>query len=144
MTNRTRAMYSMPTVKHPFLILMIFIASYFTTVSIKANAQETLVTGDAIQLQSNEKALITGTITEVKDGYFDMSSNDKNLRVYLKDVELNAPADKVLSRGMNVTVRGDMRGEEFGRTIVRAKNVVASNKAAATFIPDRQTLYVDR
>lgn len=136
MTNRTKQFQSQPLIKHPFLMFMMFIAAYFTTVSLKANAQDTMVTGDAVQLQSNDNSLITGTITAVDREYFDMVSNESELRVYLLKVDMKGPASSVLSPGMNVSVSGEIRGEEFGRTIVRAKNVVASHGAVSTYIPD--------
>lgn len=123
-----------PIIKHPFLTLLMFIAAYFTTVSINANAQDTLVTGDAIQLQANQKALITGTITKVNDDNFEMSSNGKTLRIFLKDVEMAGAADTVFQPGMNVSVQGDMKGENFGMMEVRAKSIVASKDPTSTYI----------
>lgn len=120
--------------KHPLLAALMFITAYFTTISVKANAQDTVVTGDAVQVQQNDESLITGTITDVDDRYFDMDSNGKTMRIMLHDVKMSADADDVFAIGMNVTVRGEFRGEEFGRTIVYAENVVASTGPTSTLI----------
>ena len=123
-------------VRHPFLALMIFLAGYFMTISVRANAQDTIVTGDAIQLQDDDSALITGRIIEVKDQYFDMESSGKVLRVSTRKVDLGASADSVLVKGMHVSVRGEMKREEFGRMLVDAESVVASASPSATVIED--------
>ncbi len=124
--------------RHPILALLMFITAYFVTISVRANAQDTVVTGDTIQLQEDQKALMTGRITEVADAHFDMESNGKTLRIFLKDVDLKRSADGVFSPGMYVTVRGDLRGEEFGKTLVRADSVVASATPTATIVEDKK------
>lgn len=134
--ERKREMNMTSLIKHPFLALMMFLAGYFTTVTLKANAQDTLVTGDAIQLNENHGALVTGKIVNVDDTYFDMESNGKQMRVFLKDVKLRQKASSVLSKGMNVTVRGTFHGEEFGRMLMDAENVVASASPSATIMDD--------
>ncbi len=121
-------------IKHPLLAAMMFVTAYFTTITVKANAQDTVVTGDAVQVREGAGSLITGTITDVNDRYFDMDSNGKTMRVMLYDVGLKADADDVFTAGMNVTVRGEFSGEEFGRTIVRADNVVASTGPTTTLM----------
>ena len=126
-------------IRHPFLALMMFLAGYFMTISVRANAQDTMVTGDAIKLEKNKDALITGQIVEVGDTYFDMESNGKLLRIFLSKVDMRDSADAVFSRGMHVTVRGEMRGEEFGRTNVRAESVVATATPTATILTDPET-----
>lgn len=123
-------------VRHPLLALMMFLAGYFMTISVRANAQDMVVTGDAVQVQDDESALITGHITDVKKDHFDMESNGKTLRVFLTKVDMKSEADTVFTPGMHVSVKGELRGEEFGRTIVRAENVVASAAPTATVIAD--------
>lgn len=139
MGDRTMTSLMTSFVRHPFLAFMMFLAGYFMTITVRANAQDTIVTGDTIKLQENEGALITGKITEVKDSYFDMESNGKLLRIFLKDVDMRDKADKVFSAGMHVTVKGELKGEEFGRTNVRAESVVASATPTATILVDPET-----
>jgi len=123
-------------VRHPFLVLMIFTAAYFTTITVKANAQDAQVQGDAIQVQSNDQAVITGTITKIADDNFEMSSNSKVLRIFLSDIDMKGPPSSIFRVGENVSVRGDLRGTDFGVMEVRAKSVVASANPAANHMTD--------
>lgn len=130
-----------PFIRHPFLALMMFMAGYFLTISVKANAQDTLVTtGDTIRIEKNEAATITGRIVAVEGDYFDMESSGRTLRVFVRDVDIaRGQADTVFSPGMFVTVKGEMRGEEFDRTLVRAESVTASSAPTTTILTDQDS-----
>jgi hypothetical protein len=45
-------------------------------------------------------------------------------------MEMNAEADEIFQTGMNVTVQGEMTGENFGTPILRAQSVTATEAPA--------------
>lgn len=105
---------------------MMFLSAYFVTVRV--NAQ---VAADVIQLNANAPSLITGTITEASGNYVVIDSGGKPMKIVLDDVELKAPAEDVFTVGMNVSVQGEITGDDFGVTLVDAKSITAIQAPAA-------------
>lgn len=111
---------------------LIFTGAYMTTVTVKANAQ---VTGDSIQMQANSETTLQGRIEDVQDNFIIVDSGGKKAKIVLDDVEMNAPAESMLTKGMYVTVSGKVSGDDFGMMILDAKSITASEGGAATYVP---------
>ncbi len=101
----------------PIAVLM-FCAGFFITIHVNA--------ADAIQLNSNDTAVITGTVKEADENFIIIDSAGKEMKIVLDDVKLNAPADTMFERGMLVSVDGEIAGEDFGVPIIKAKSVTAT------------------
>ena len=103
---------------HARIALVMFCVGYFTTITVNA--------ADAIQLNANNTAVITGTVKEAAENYLIIDSAGKDMKIVLDEVHLKAPADTVFERGMLVSVDGEIKGEDFGVPIVEAKSVTAT------------------
>ncbi|PZQ47875.1 MAG: hypothetical protein DI551_02620 [Micavibrio aeruginosavorus] len=121
--------------KKTILAILMFTASYLTTITVKANAQAEAgylgsdlapVQKDAIQLNANRTAVITGTVKEADENFLIIDSAGKEMKVILDDVHLQSPADTVFEPGMMVTVDGRMTGDDFGTPVVKAASVTAT------------------
>ncbi len=112
--------------------LLFFIAAYLTTITV--HAQETLTTGDAIQLRANNEAVITGTVVSADGNVVVINSAGRDMKVDLDKVDLKTPAQNVFQEGMSVTVQGKMRGEDFGVPLVEATSITASSGPSTTSI----------
>lgn len=107
---------------HPVFAALMFIAAYFTTITVHAQQ-------DAIQLNSNNIATVVGTVKEANDNYLVVTSAGKDIRVVLDDVHMQGEADTVFTPGMTVTVDGKMQGDDFGVPLMDAKSVTATSPA---------------
>ena len=107
------------------LATMIFIASYMITVRV--NAQP--ATQDAIQLNANQGAVVTGTIKEADENFVIIDSAGKDMKIVLDRVKMQGEADTVFQPGMNVTVEGKMDGDDFGMPLFEAYSITATEPA---------------
>ncbi len=106
------------------IALVMFCVGYFTTVNVNAQG------AGAIQLNSNDTAVITGTVKEADENFIIIDSAGKEMKIVLDDVKLKAPADTMFERGMLVSVDGEITGEDFGVPLVKAKSVTATEAPA--------------
>ncbi len=118
-----------------FLIVLIFTMAYLTTITVQA--QDVTSSGDAIQLTENNRAVITGTIVSAEDNVVIVNAAGKDMKVDLTDVKLKAPADDVFEAGMNVTVEGEMNGNDFGVPLVKARAITATAGPSSTYYQQR-------
>ena len=114
---------------------MIFTAAYLTTITV--NAQETQATGDAIQLNENGSSVITGTIKDADENWVLIDSAGKDIRINLDRVELKDEADEIFTKGMMVTVDGEMEGNDFGVPVVDARSITATEAPGTQYYQDR-------
>lgn len=121
-----------------------FVAAYMTTITVNAQtvvdgqvqgATTTMTTGDAISLGSGDSAVLTGTIVDADENWVLVRSSGKEIKVILDDVNLKDEADNVFKKGQQVSVKGSMKGDDFGTPLMRAKNITASENAAVTIAP---------
>ena len=112
--------------------LLFFIAAYMTTITV--HAQETITTGDAIQLKTNNEAVITGSVVSADGNVVIINSAGREMKVDLDKVGLKAPAQSLFQQGMAVTVQGKMDGEDFGVPLVKATSITASDGPTTTSI----------
>ncbi len=114
-----------------FFAALIFVAAYMTTISVKA--QDVAVHGgDAIQLNANSHAVITGTVISADENFVMIDSAGKELKIILDRVDLTSPADEMFRKGMVVSVDGKMKGDDFGTPIVEAYSITASEGVVVT------------
>ena len=109
---------------HPVFAALMFIAAYFTTITVQAQPQ------DAIQLNSNNVATVVGTVKEANDNYLIVTSAGKDMKIVLDDVHMQGEADTVFTAGQTVTVDGMLKGDDFGMPLMKAKTVTATSPAA--------------
>lgn len=114
-----------------FLATLMFLASYMITVRV--NAQP--ATQDAIQLNANQGAVITGTIKEADENFVIIDSAGKDMKIVLNRVKMQGEADTVFQPGMSVTVEGKMDGNDFGMPLVEAYSITATEPVAAPPAP---------
>lgn len=114
-----------------FLAALMFLASYMITVRV--NAQP--ATQDAIQLNANQGAVITGTIKEADENFVIIDSAGKDMKIVLNRVKMQGEADTVFQPGMSVTVEGKMDGNDFGMPLVEAYSITATEPVAAPPAP---------
>lgn len=110
-------------------VIFIFLAAYMTSISIEANAQSAPLQGDAIQLNSNNTAVITGTVISADENFVIINSAGKEMKIVLDRVDLKGEADELLDKGMLVTVDGRMEGDDFGLPVVDAYSITATQPA---------------
>jgi hypothetical protein len=103
-----------------FLAVMMFMSAYF--LSVRVNAQGA---ADVVQLNENAPALITGTITAASGNIVMIDSGGKPMKIVLDEVELKAPAEDIFTVGTNVSVQGEITGDDFGTTLVEASSITA-------------------
>lgn len=108
---------------HYFLAALVFVAAYFTTITVHAQPQ------DAIVLNSNKFATVVGTVKAADDNYVDIVTAGKDMRIVLDDVNLSGEADTIFTPGMTVTVDGIMKGEDFGVPLMSARSITATAPA---------------
>lgn len=108
---------------HPVFAALMFIAAYFTTITVQAQPQ------DAIQLNSSNIATVVGTVKEADDNYLIVTSAGKDMKIVLDDVHMQGEADTVFSVGQTVTVDGQMKGDDFGMPLMSAKTITATSPA---------------
>lgn len=106
---------------------LLFTCAYFMTITV--NAQETVVPGDAILVQENNDAIITGTIVSLDDDSMRINASGKDMIVDLDNVDLNTEAGSLFQRGMKVSVRGELEGDDFGTPIIDARSVTATQES---------------
>lgn len=112
---------------------MIFAAAYFVTISVNAQtAPAAQGAPDVIQMNENGPTVVTGTITEVDGGQVTIDSGGTPMRVTLEDVELRGSAEDIFKLGMDVTVTGEMTGNDFGTPIIKAAQITAREMPAAS------------
>ncbi len=109
--------------KRFFLAALMFIAAYFTTITVNAQA-------DAIQLNANNTAVITGTVKEADENFLIVNSAGKDMKIVLDDVHLQGPADTVFEPGMTVSAEGRMTGDDFGMPLFKASSITATEAPA--------------
>lgn len=112
---------------------LIFSAVYFVTVSVNAG-QPSAAKGnppDVIQLNADRPGVVTGTVVEAEEDYIVINSAGRNMRINLEEVDLQNDAGTVFARGMDVTVEGDMKGEDFGMPVMLARSITAREAAGA-------------
>ena len=112
--------------------LLFFVAAYLTTINVQA--QETLTTGDAIQLRANNEAVITGTVVSADGNVVVINTAGRDMKIDLDKVDLKTPAQNVFQEGMSVTVQCKMNGEDFGVPLVEATSITASSGPSTTSI----------
>lgn len=115
-----------------FAFTLMFVAAYMVCISARAQDAVIVGPGDSIQLNADDRALITGTITAIdNDGALMIDSAGRQMKVSLRDVDLKADTDSIFEPGMSVTIQGEMSGEDFGVPIIRAKTITASETPGA-------------
>lgn len=116
--------------RHFFAGAIIFTAAYFVTVSVNA---QTAVPGapDVVQMSTGGATIVTGTITEVDGNVVAINSGGTLMRINLDDVELRGAAEGIFKVGMDVTVTGEMKGNDFGAPIIKASQITAREIPAA-------------
>lgn len=111
---------------HYLLAALVFVAAYFTTVTVNAQVQPQ---ADAIQLNSSKIASVVGTVVEADDNWVVIETAGKKMKITLDDVDMQGAADTVFSPGMQVTVDGRMKGDDFGVPIMKAESITATAPA---------------
>lgn len=106
-----------------FLAALMFLAAYFTTITVQAQPQ------DGIALGQNESASVSGTVKEADENWVIVTSAGKDIKIVLDDVGLNGPTDTMFTPGMTVTADGKMTGDDFGMPIMEAKVISATSPA---------------
>lgn len=105
---------------------LIFIAAYFVTISVNAGqASGPANPPDVIQLNADAPGVVTGTVVEAEEEYIIIDSAGRQMRINLEEVDLENDAGTVFTVGMDVTVEGDMEGEDFGMPVMLARSVTA-------------------
>jgi len=132
--------HNTPNFHRIFFAAFMFMAAYLTTITVNAqtvvNAPVSTVTsGDAISLSSGERTVITGTIVDADENWVIINTAGKDMKVVLNDVDLNAEADEVFEIGMQVSVTGDMKGDDFGVPLINAKSITATEAGLVTVTP---------
>lgn len=117
-----------------FLFLLLFAAAYMISVSVRAQGDDTTIVvgpGDAIQLNDNNDALITGTIVSAAGRTLIIDSAGRQMRVDLSDVKTQGQADELFRPGMAATVNGTIEGDHFGMPLIRATSITVSESPAS-------------
>ncbi len=111
---------------------LIFSAAYFVTISVNAGQPSAAKANppDVIQLNANAPGVVTGTVTVAEEDYVIINTAGREMRINLEKVDLKNDAGTVFAPGMDVTVEGDMQGEDFGMPIMLAKSITAREAAA--------------
>lgn len=114
-----------------FLMAMLFFtAAYMVTINI-GNAQQAVnAPADGVQVGENGNVVINGRITEVRDGAVTIVSAGKEMKVDLKNIDLNTNSKAMFKNNMNVTITGSMNGDDFGVPIVDATSITATEPSA--------------
>lgn len=92
--------------------------------SVSVNAQ-TAPSNDAIQLNANKTAVMTGTVKSADENWVIIDSAGKEMKIVLDKVNLKDEADTVFEPGMSVTVEGELKGDDFGAPLVEASSITA-------------------
>ncbi len=124
---KTRAANSNTSIGRIFLTGFIFIAAYFTTVTV--NAQTHAETPDVIQLNQGDYSVMTGVIVDADENWIVIDSAGKEMKIVLDKLNLKAEADEIFQKGMKVTVDGKITGDDFGVPLVQARSVMATEIA---------------
>lgn len=101
---------------HPVFAALMFLAAYFTTITVQAQ--------DAIVLGQKD-ASVTGTVKEADENWVIVTSGGKDVKIVLDDVDMQGEADTLFTPGMMVTADGRMKGDDFGVALLEAKTVTA-------------------
>lgn len=111
---------------------LIFSAAYFVTVSVNAGQPSAAKANppDVIQFNANAPGVVTGTVTVAEEDYVIINTAGREMRINLEKVDLQNDAGTVFTPGMDVTVEGEMQGEDFGMPIMLAKSITARETAA--------------
>lgn len=109
---------------HPFFAALMFLAAYFTTITVQAQPQ------DVIALGENKSASVTGQVKEADENWVIVSSAGKDIKVVLNKVNLKAESDTVFQVGQTVSVDGRITGDDFGMPIMEATSIVATAPSA--------------
>lgn len=111
---------------------LIFSAAYFVTISVNAGQPSSAKANppDVIQLNADRPGVVTGTVTTAEEDYIIISTTGREMRINLEEVDLQNDAGTVFAPGMDVSVEGDMQGEDFGMPIMLAKSITAREAAA--------------
>lgn len=105
---------------HILVLTLVFIAAYFTTITVKAQPQ------DAMVFNANQMASVTGTVKSADEDFVIVTSAGKDIKIMLNDVNLKAEADTLFTPGMMVTADGRMKGDDFGTPIMKARAIIAT------------------
>lgn len=110
---------------------LIFSAAYFVTISVNAGQANTAPANppDVIQLNADAPGVVTGTVVEADEEHIIINSAGRQMRINLEDVDLQNDAGTVFAIGMDVTVEGEMQGEDFGMPVMLARSVTAREAA---------------
>lgn len=115
-----------------FMAMVLFTAAYLVTVNV-GHAQVPLsAPADGIQVGENGNVVVNGTIKEAKDNSFVIDSAGKDMKIDLKDVDMDTAAKALFKNNMHVTVVGKMNGDDFGVPVVDAKSVTAVEATPVT------------
>ena len=111
---------------------LIFSAAYFVTISVNAGQPSAAKANppDVIQLNADRPGVVTGTVTTAEEDYLIINTAGREMRINLEEVDLQNDAGTVFAPGMDVTVEGEMQGEDFGMPIMLAKSITAREAAA--------------
>ena len=105
---------------------LIFMAAYFVTISVNASAPSANpAKPDVIQLKENGPAVITGTVVSADDNFVIINSAGTEMKITLEKVDMKDEADTLFKPGMEVSVEGEMTGNDFGTPVVSAKTITA-------------------
>ena len=108
---------------------LIFSAAYFVTISVNAGQASPANQPDVIQLNADAPGVVTGTVIEADEEHIIINSAGRQMRINLEDVDLQNDAGTVFAVGMDVTVEGEMQGDDFGMPVMLAKSVTAREPA---------------
>lgn len=115
-------------VRRTVFAALMFIAAYFTTITVNAQA-------DVIQLGQNKAAVVTGSVVRADENFVIIDSAGKQMKIVLDDVDLQGEADTLFSPGMIVSADGRITGDDFGMPIFEAKNITATEAPAGDVPP---------
>ena len=128
----------LPFVQKSFLAMICFTFAYLTTITVNAQQQETIVTGDTIHIDNSDNTIVSGVIDTVDDGVIELVSGETRVRIGTRNLNLKSPAEDIFKPGMNITVKGDMEKGDFGTMVVDADNITMSTNPSATYLRDPQ------
>lgn len=111
---------------------LIFSAVYFVTISVNASQPTASANPpDVIQLNADAPGVVTGTVTVAEEDYVVINTAGREMRINLSEVDLQNDAGTVFVPGMDVTVEGEMQGDDFGMPVMLAKSITAREGATA-------------
>lgn len=122
-----------PSTSRFFLGGLMFIAAYFTTITV--HAQEMRPAPDVIQMNANAVTVITGEIVDADENWVIVNSSGKDMKIVLDKVKLKTEADEVFQKGMTVTVEGKITGDDFGTPLVEASSITATEPPPEAVAP---------